>query len=108
MSNPYVPDTWYVYPTENPREGVASKANYNPSNVAPLIEGFASMLGRTVSEIKFVYPEQEVSHPGDVQYDNNSTKPKSDDLLRYEEAAKRSSILKSFQDNSPAGIEYFN
>lgn len=110
MPNPNVPSTWFVYSDDNnPRPHIASKADYSSKNVAPLIESFASIIGKSRNELEFNYPTHEgnVLHPNDKSYATSNLN-KSDDLLRYEEAAKRSSILKLYQDNSPAKIDFFN
>lgn len=110
-NNPNTPGSWYSYPDDNPREGQSSKADYSAANVAPLIEMFAAILGVERTQVQLVYPENPVpgavSHPDDREYPFNKTPAKSSDLLRYEEAAKRSSRLKLFMDNSGAGIDYF-
>lgn len=115
------PDSWFdyefpmIYGSKNP---TPSQANYSPENVAPLIEFFASVLGKDKSEVQFSYDNNTsdnsdnitVSHPNDQEYLPgylNSRKTKSSEQLRYEEAAKQSSRLKLFQDESPANIEYF-
>ena len=56
-----------------------------------------------------------VCHPGGSSYPpecggklNGRQMVKSEELKRYEEAAKRSELLKLYEDNSPAGIKYFN
>jgi hypothetical protein len=106
-TNPNVPSTWFTYDWPLKEGQGTSKADYSPANVAPLIEGFASILNADKANVQFIYQNgTTVSHPGDGIY-LNSEASKSDDLLRYEEAAKRSTILKLFQDNSPAEIEYF-
>jgi hypothetical protein len=97
-----------------------SKADYSEKNVAPLIESFAELLGYSHLSLEFVYEnnthenrddDHHVRHPGDKLYlpdylsDHAS---KSAAMLRYEERAKQSTILKEYQDASPANIEYFN
>lgn len=87
----------------------ASGANYSPKNVAPLIEFFAAILGKTRTQVEFSYPAApKVDHPNDKDYlpaylAKHSTP--SPELLRYEEFAKRSQRLKEYQDEN--GIEYF-
>jgi hypothetical protein len=106
----------YDFPLTNNRP-VPSKADYSQENVAPLIEGFAGVLGYGPTELKFVYENNtpddrdddiEVTHPGDKSYsvDPCSLEPSSA-MRRYEQFAKRSALLKLFQDNSPANIIYF-
>lgn len=116
-----VPSNWYQYDfplADNPKEPVPSNANYDPHNLAWMIEMFASVLGQDSSTIKFIYENNTpnnrsdditVEHPGDGLYlgEKASNKTKSQEQLRYETVAKRSVRLKLFQDNSPAGIEYF-
>jgi len=97
---------------------VPSEANYAPENVAWMIELFAQILGKRSDEIQFRYenntPNKKtddifVSHPGGSYLSEASKcKPKSDAMRKYESYAKNSSILKTYMDNSPAGIKYFN
>lgn len=102
-----------------PNAPVPSKADYSQENVAWEIEMFANILGTDKSLISFRYenntPDDKtddifVSHPGGTYLPQatacNFTK--SDAQKKYEAAAKKSSILKTYQDNSPAGIKYFN
>jgi hypothetical protein len=91
-----------------------SKANYDPSNVAPLIESFAGMLGKERTALKFQYAAGgellEVTHPNDKSYLDGylaTHNAKSAALVQYETAAKKSVRLRAYQDTSPAGIEYF-
>jgi hypothetical protein len=96
---------------------VPSNANYSAENVAPLIEGFAGVLGESVTGLKFVYENNspddkdddiEVMHPGDKIYGSDPCdRESSPEMARYELFAKKSALLKLYQDNSPAGIEYF-
>jgi hypothetical protein len=116
------PDNWYDFnfPLEEVRLApVPSQANYNAKNVAPLIESFAGLLGTDKSNVSFRYENNTpnnanddivVSHPNDADYlgtflskHNN----KSPEMLRYENAAKRSARLAEFERNSPADIVYF-
>lgn len=117
--NPNVPSTWYKYDfplKENDKLPKPSNADYSPQNIAPLIEFFSGILGYSTSQLGLLYennyPEDRskeilVFHPNDGIYSNNS-KEKSYELLRYEMAAKKSNILKNFEENSPAKITYFD
>lgn len=120
--NGNVPDNWYQYEwplPEIPAAPKPSQANYDPRNVAWMIEMFASVLGKSHTEIQFQYenntpndPNDDivVEHPDDKLYwpDYNTGRlAKSPEQERYEMYAKQSARLKLFQDNSPAGIEYF-
>jgi hypothetical protein len=119
-TNGNVPSHWYQY--DFPLEEVAnspkpSGANYDPKNVAWMIEMFASILGKSHTELQFVYENNTpndrnddifVQHPNDKLYFYETQgKQKSDELLTYEAAAQKSDRLRAFQDNSPANIEYF-
>lgn len=114
-----------------------NQKNYKSENVAWMIEMFASVLGVNKSNICFRYennqpnqrcqtfettntelPNKEgnivVCHPGGTYYPpecgeklNGRQMVKSPELERYEQAAKKSELLKLYQDNSPAQIEYF-
>ena len=97
---------------------VPSVANYQPQNVAWMIEFFANILGKTPSEVVFRYENNTpddptddifVSHPGGSYLPSHTACnfKKSDDLKRYEAAAKQSPLLKTYMDNSPAKIKYF-
>ena len=112
----------YVWPLpEVPGAPVPSQADYSPQNVAPLIESFAQFVngGTSPLEIAFVYENNTpndtgdditVTHPNDDQYLPDylaEVCPGSTAMDRYEQAAKKSERLKTFQDTSPAGIEYF-
>lgn len=104
-----VPTHWYVYDMEEYTKERPTSANYSPENVAPLLEGFASFIGNGTSEAQFVYANGEtVSHPGGTHLVAPCSMEKSPELIRYETAAQKSVLLKLFQDNSPAGIEYFD
>lgn len=119
-----VPDTWYKYPwplTANRPQ--PSGADYSEENVAQLIKSFALILGREPSEIALRYeantPAPQTSDDIIVGWAGSAPPcrdavPFREDLPgrnvamdRYTRAAKRSRILKKFQDNSPAGIVYF-
>jgi|LSQX01.3.fsa_nt_gb hypothetical protein len=117
-----LPDHWYQYEFPLPKVAnapVPSKANYKPENVAWLIELFAQTLGQSHTDLKFRYenntpdnPHDDifVTHPHDKLYlaEKALCRPESSEMLHYESKARQSSILKLFQNNSPAGIEYFN
>lgn len=117
-----IPPTWYKYTFPLPvvpGAPIPSKANYDPKNVAPLIEAFASILDKKRTQLTFKYENNDplnptdrilVKHPNDKAYlpaylAAHSTK--SPEQIKYETAAKKSDILKLFQDNSPANIKYF-
>ena len=117
-----VPDSWYKYnfPLQEVKGApVPSKADYDPQNVAPLIEFFAGVINEPTAYMAFRYENNTfnnktddiwVKHPENGAYlppYMNEHKGKSNDLLRYETAAKKSKRLKLFQDNSPAKITYF-
>ena len=115
-----IPDSWYKYDFPLTNNGpTPSRANYSPQNVAWLIEFFANMLTNTDhTEIILRYENNTpnnrgddilVSHPQDKLYlpDKIVCRPKKSDLIKYEKFAKQSSILKLFEENSPANIEYF-
>ena len=95
-----------------------SNANYNDQNVAWLIEFFAGVLGESHEDLRFRYdnntdePSDDilVAHPRDKLYlpEKQACQPRSAEILRYEEAAKKSDRLKAFEEASPANIEYFN
>lgn len=111
-----IPDTWYKYDwvlTAN--KPVPSNADYSEENVAPLIKFFAKILGKDPATLK-------------LRYEANTPDNKDDDIIvgwigisppckkfvgknlamiKYESYAKKSSILKKFQNNSPANIIYF-
>lgn len=117
-----IPPNWYKYDfplKEIEKAPTPSNADYSPRNVAWLMEMFASVISYDYTKIGFIYENNSpinrtddilVAHPGDDIYYykyQEEHKEKSLDMLRYEEAAKRSVRLKMFQDNSPAKIEYF-
>ena len=119
MSNT-IPDNWYKYDLPN-RLPTPSKANYSPQNTAWLIEFFANTLTSKIhTELKLRYENNSpankgsdilVSHPQDKIYlPEKESKPKksnNSEMVRYESFAKQSSILKLFEENSPADIKYF-
>jgi hypothetical protein len=118
--NPNVPSTWYQYDfplKEIPNSPKPSVADYKPSNVAWMIEMFASIFQKTPDELVFLYENNtpndksddiEVRHPMDRLYLEDRKKlKKSDELSLYEEYAKKSKTLRLFEENSPAGIKYF-
>jgi hypothetical protein len=120
-----VPSHWYNGEYHIPAKApIPSRANYDPENVAWVIEMFAGVLGKGRNEIRFRYPNNTedpytedipeddifVEHPGGESYmqkvhDKHQTK--SREMLRYERFAKRSKILKLYEANSPAKIQYF-
>lgn len=115
-----IPESWYKYDWPLSNSGpTPSKADYSPQNVAWLIEFFADMLdGYSHRELTLNYenntPEHRgddifVEHPNDKLYlpEKGECKSKSLDMVRYESFAKQSSILKLFEENSPADISYF-
>ncbi len=118
-----IPDSWYDYnwPLADlgSKAPVPSRANYSPKNVAPLIEFFASILSVDKSRLVLKYENNtpqnlnddiSVRHPMDKDYlgpYRNEHKVKSNEQMRYEDAAKKSARLIAFQDNSPAQITYF-
>lgn len=98
---------------------VPSQADYSQTNVAWEIEMFANILGVDKSRVALRYENNTpddtsddivVSHPGGTYLPAagacNFTK--SPEQRRYETAAKKSSRLKLYMNNSPAGIKYFN
>ena len=106
-------------------EPVPSQANYKPENVAWLIEMFAGVLHRGKMGIRFRYPNNTeypentniesddifVDHPNEsVSYLAKYSvlhRSKSKEQQRYEDRAKKSKILKQYEENSPAKIKYF-
>lgn len=112
------PEHWYQFnfPLEEVEGApVPSNADYSQENVAWLIEMFGGIIGTGI-ELRYENntPQDEdddiiVSHPEDREYypDAARCKDKSPEMIKYEEAAKRSDILKTYQDNSPANITYF-
>lgn len=117
-----IPANWYEFDASLPEvrsAPVPSQANYSPRNIAPLIEMFAGMLGQDKKNVIFRYenntpnnPSDDifVSHPNDRSYYSDwlsQSRTKSNELLRYEEAAKKSKILAEYERNSPANISYF-
>lgn len=135
MTAPFGHENWYQCDgtcTDQPRGAryefplpevknapVPSQADYEPKNVAWLIEMFASILGTEKENIALRYENNtpkdkdddiEVKHPGDKLYYPEAAKciAKSPEQVRYEQFAKKSALLKLYQDNSPAKITYFN
>ena len=118
---PNVPSTWFKYDwplADNDNLPKPSTANYEPKNVAWMIEMFAKSLSKNPDELIFLYENNTpevyeddiaVSHPLDRLYlpEKQEFQEKSNEQLVYEEYAKGSVRLKLFQDNSPANIEYF-
>lgn len=117
-----VPPHWYQYEFPLPvvpGAPVPSTADYSQTNVAPLIEFFANILSKDRSELVFRYENNTpnntaddifVAHPDDSNYLPAyiaAHSVKSPELIHYEKFAKKSKILKLFQDNSPANITYF-
>lgn len=98
---------------------VPSQADYSPKKVAWFMEQVGLMTGISENNMKLVYENNtpsdrsddiEVTHPGDKKYLPEShacNKPKSYELQRYEDRAKKSDILKLYEENSPAKIKYF-
>ena len=114
------PDHWYQYEFPLPEvEGapVPSQADYSQENVAPLIEFFGYVLGYAKDKMIFRYENNTPNDPSDdidVTHPGGSWLPvpeqcsgKSAEMKRYEAYAKKSAILKKFEENSPAGIAYF-
>lgn len=117
-----ISENWYKYnfPLKEVKGApVPSRADYDPQNIAPLIEFFAGQIGADKANVVFRYENNTVNnktddiwvpHPNDGEYLPpylNDHKGKSSELERYEVAAKKSVRLKLFQDNSPANIKYF-
>ena len=133
--NPNIPTNWYEckegscpdergaryeFPLpEVPNAPKPSQANYEPRNIAWLIEFLGNITGYDKSQIGLRYENNSpndksddivVYHPNDKNYLNESSVcnfEKSAELIRYEKFAKKSKILKDYQDNSPANIEFF-
>jgi hypothetical protein len=117
MSENNVPANWYVYDSylrDNPNAPVPSHANYKAKNLSGLMDSLGAIIGQSGSNVQFIFYNNtpnspanyiKVSHPGGQT--TVKAKSKSPELERYEEFAKNSAILKLFQDNSPAEIEYF-
>lgn len=119
--NGNVPATWYQY--DWPLEEVAgapkpSRANYSTENCSWLHEMFGSILGQQPWDLTLRYENNtpddrtddiDVPYSGANNWDAHSRKhrEKSPEQLRYEVAAKKSARLRLFENNSPAGIEYF-
>lgn len=125
MTTDALPDHWYQYDFPLTNKGpTPSRARYTREDgratpeVSWLIEFFAKILGESHLDLKMWYennsPENRgddiiIGHPGDKLYlpDETTCRNPSSAILRYEEFAKRSAILKKFEENSPANIEYF-
>lgn len=127
MANSNIPSSWYNYPwplEDNPDAPKPSNANYDPSNVAWLIEWFGSFISSPTllyqyTDLRFRYENNTpddptddiyVQHPQDKVYiyeKLDEAYEKSDELALYEFYAKKSAVLKNFEKNSPAEIEYF-
>lgn len=121
------PEHWYNSPYYIPESApIPSGANYEPKNVAWLIEFFGGIIGKDKTEVEFRYPNNTeypytkdipeddifVRHPNDKEYlpelrAKLKKEGKSPEMIRYEKAAKKSGILKFYEENSPAGIKYF-
>lgn len=75
-----------------------------------MVEFFEGVLGVDRSRLQLEYQVESgpinVTHPLDRDY--QETPAPSTEMVRYEEAAKRSAILRLFEENSPANIRYFN
>ena len=100
-----------------------SGANYEPQNVAWMIEMFAGVIGQDHTNIRFRYENNTckdensgagdqddifVVHPDDKLYYPEATKcqPKSAEQIRYENAAKKSKRLAIFMEEVGV-IDYF-
>lgn len=117
--------TWFKYDFPLKPVSHPSRADYSKDNVAPLIEGFGGILGDAPNSLELLYENRtqtsgtiisgSISGYTVVTYPTSGGPfgvdpcklPKSPALLRYETAARKSSLLKLFQDNSPANIKYF-
>lgn len=121
VAPPRIPKNWFKYEFPLPEIAGAprpSRANYDPENVAWMIEMFASTLRKSANQITFRYEnnmpfdEREhiiVGHPGGQHlYDKQSNMTKSSELRYYESKAKMSSILKLYERHSPAQIDFFD
>jgi hypothetical protein len=119
--NGSVPENWYKYDwpiAENDKLPKPSKADYSNENCAWMIEMFARSFSISHTRIQFRYENNThhderddifTWHPNDKFYLwKKADEIKSDELIKYEEAAKKSERLKLFEENSPAGISYFN
>ena len=119
--NGNVPATWYKYDwplKENDQAPKPSQANYSTENCSWLQEMFGSILGKQPWELTLRYENNtpddrtddiDVSYSGANNWYAYSKKhkEKSVEQLRYEVAAKKSARLRLFENNSPAGIDYF-
>lgn len=96
----------FPLPDVNPNP---SRADYSHDNVAALANSLGGILGLSEGDgLTMIYQNgTQVTHTVGGSYPNPCDLEKSPELKRYEEAAKRSALLKLYQQNSPAGIEYF-
>lgn len=85
-----------------------TESSYKRSDLADLYIFLGSILGQPTENLIFRYP-----HSADVRGTENpvprfpcNSGPKSDAMLKYEQAAKKSKRLKDFADTN--NIEYFN
>jgi hypothetical protein len=115
------PDHWYQYEFPLPevkKAPVPSQANYEPRNVAWMIEMFAQVLGQNHTSLRFRYENNTpnnpwddiyVEHPNDKLYFTEKARcdTKNQEMIQYETKARQSDILRLFQDYSPAEINYF-
>lgn len=98
---------------------VPSQANYNPKNVAWLIEMFAGILGEAKTSLIMRYENNTpnnkeddiyVQHPNDGTYYDEAVRKGhvgSPEQVRYEMYAKKSARLLAYMEASPANITYF-
>jgi hypothetical protein len=86
--------------------------DYDPTNLAWMMEFFGNILGVSYTQIGFLYENSTdvIQHPQDKEYLPEASQPKAKtpEMLKYEMYAKRSRLLKKFQDESPANITYFH
>lgn len=112
----------YVYEFPLPEVAgapVPSQANYEPQNVAWLIEMFASILGEDKTSLIMRYENNTpnnkeddiyVRHPNDGLYYDEAVRKGhvgSPEQTRYEIYAKKSARLQAYMEASPANITYF-
>lgn len=79
-------------------------------------EGRCQPIDGVETELPTTKPNIYVCHPGGAPVYppecggklNGRSMVKSEELRRYEEAAKKSELLKLYEENSPANIKYFN
>lgn len=102
-------------------EGIGSRANYSPTNVAWLMEWFGNMFGVSADKITFCYTyasgnwvghfpsiDVESKHPLDKEYlpaYMEAHQNASPEQSRYEERAKQSVRLMNYEQK--VGIKYF-